>query len=81
MRPLTCEWFACRPTNADTQDIEVPICGRCGELVSYGDLVGDTLYRRLLDRLMGLWRLLWPQRCPDCERRWRHDNTIEHLPF
>jgi hypothetical protein len=81
-KAFRCWWFGCEPHPADPAPPDFLECQHCGELVTYGDLVGDTRHNRALDRALRLWRMVWRKKCPDCGRRFRPcDEQVEHIPF
>ena len=83
-RGLCCWWFGCEqyPEARAYQPPEQAECARCGGLVSYSDMVGDTRHYRVVARLRGWCRVVWPRKCPDCGHRFRAcDETVNHIPF
>jgi len=80
---LRCWWLGCEPHPQDPAPPDFLECQHCGEIVDYGDLVGDTRYNRFK-----AWCYYWlfrrwcPVKCGDCGRRWRDcDDAIDHIPF
>ena len=79
---LYCWWFGCAPHPQDPSPPDVVTCFKCGEYVTYADLVGDTRHYRLMGRLHRIRRFFYSRKCIDCGRRYRAcDETLEHLPF
>ena len=79
MNKLYCWWCGCASHPQDPSPPDELTCKRCGEFVTYADLVGDTPYYRMMDQInyvKSLWR-----KCPDCGRRFGHDNNVDHIPF
>ena len=75
---LRCWWFGCEECPASYSGC----CRYCDEIISYGDLVGDTRHNRAKAWAEHwFWRKWWPEKCPDCGGRWRHDETKAHIPF
>ena len=82
MRPFRCWWFGCAPEPYDYLPPEYIQCRRCGNLINYSDVVGDTRACRTILRLRRWVQIVWPERCSDCGHKWtRCDETIDHLPF
>ena len=82
MRPIRCWWFGCEQHQQDPSPPDNALCIHCGEYIEYSDLVGDTRHSRFKEFCARFsWRRLFPKRCPDCGRRYRHDESVDHLPF
>lgn len=79
---LRCWWDGCAGHPQDPSPVEELECMRCGNVVGYGDLVGDTRHARFRD-FCSRWsvRRLWPTRCSDCGHRFKHDDSVDHIPF
>lgn len=80
---INCWYFGHEHHPDDSTPIEAITCIKCGELMSYDDLVGDTRHLRLID-FMRHWffRKWFPAKCTACGRRWREcDETVDHIPF
>lgn len=80
MSDLYCWWFGC---DADGRaPVEHATCLRCGEYVTYADMVGETRSYRAKRYLLRAWHFFYPKKCTDCFRRWRKcDETVDHIPF
>jgi len=80
---VRCWWFGCEIHLQDYSPPEETICVHCGDLVSYGDMVGDTRHNRFKEwARYWLWRKWFPAKCFACGRRWRIcDENIDHIPF
>ena len=79
---LRCWWLGCEQHEQDPSPANEARCQHCNELVSYGDMVGDTRYRRsmtFLDQFSP--RRLWPKKCSDCGHRFKCDENTPHIPF
>lgn len=82
VRRLRCWWFGCVMHPQDWSPPDAAHCVDCGEIISYSDLVGDTRYSRFVAFCARFsWRRLFPQKCIDCGRRYRCDETVDHIPF
>lgn len=79
---LRCWWFGCAAHIQDSSPLDELQCMRCGGVLDYYDLVGDTRHSRFMDfcRQWG-WRRLWPKRCTDCGHRFKCDDSVDHIPF
>ena len=75
---LACWWFGCEGHPQDPAPPEYLECVRCGDIVSYGDMVGDTLHNGTKDWLRyWLFRRWIPAKCGDCGKRFGgHDGCI-----
>jgi hypothetical protein len=81
MKKIICWWFGCNPQR-DYYGYPGEHCQRCGEEVSYSDLVGDTRHNRFkVWASWSLWKKWIPRKCPDCGRYFKCDPSIDHLPF
>lgn len=79
---LYCWWFGCEQHEWDPTPPDEATCQRCGEHVTYADMIGETRHRWFMDWLIGIWRFILPRKCPDCGRRYRDcDETVDHIPF
>ena len=75
---IRCWLFGCEPHPQDPAPIEHLQCRRCGEVMQYSDLVGDTRWNRVKERAT-FWRDWFPERCFDCGKRYgKHKDC---LPF
>ena len=81
-RNFRCWWFGCETHPDDSAPPEYAQCMRCRGIVSYADLVGDTRHNRAKS-LARYWLLRkWmPAKCCCCGGRWKHDESMDHLPF
>lgn len=69
---IKCWWFGCEPHPQDPSPPEFLMCDRCGENVSYGDLVGDTRHERFKAWVKYyFFRKWWPEKCKSCGRRFK----------
>lgn len=77
-----CWWFGCYQSPLDYAPAEHATCERCGGTVAYRGMVGDTRSERF-KTICALFspRRLWPRKCPDCGRRYKCDETVDHIPF
>lgn len=74
MKRLICRWKGHAP------DQFCEGCERCGEFISYYELV-RTPWREELRRWFN-WKLDWFRPCRECGKRFRrHDDSIDHIPF
>lgn len=81
MRNLKCWLTGCEkhPQDYDPEHAE---CVRCGGIVSYSDMVGDTRYNRIKEWCnYWLFRKWIPAKCWSCGRRYKCDESDEHIPF
>jgi hypothetical protein len=79
---IRCWWFGCEPRPDDPAPPDYLECQHCGELVTYGDLVGYTRHNRARARVMYVLSFVWRDRCPDCGRRFGPcDDRVDHIPF
>lgn len=79
---LVCWWFGCEEDPQDPAPPTYTHCVRCGELVSYSDLVGDTRhYRFSTAARYWLLRKWWPHRCGFCGHRYTCNESVDHIPF
>ena len=82
MRPIRCWWFGCERHQQDPSPPDNTHCMHCGKWIEYSDLVGDTRHNRFKEFCARFsLRRLFPKRCPDCGRRYKHDESIDHIPF
>ena len=89
LKRMWCWWFGCVPGDlarhyySDGSGCDdFYHCKRCGNEVDYGDLVGDTRHNRFKENMnYYLFRKWFPAKCPDCGRRYGHDESIDHIPF
>lgn len=83
LRHLRCVWFGCVvPPPEDPIPIECAQCTRCGKAIEYADLVEESRHERCKAAVRyWLWRRWWPARCRYCGRRYRCDESADHLPF
>jgi len=80
---IRCWWFGCEGHPQDPAPPEYLECMYCGDIVPYGDMVGDTRHNRFKAwAIYWFWRKWWPAKCADCGRRWRAcDESVDHIPF
>ena len=80
---LRCAWFGCvPPPPEDAVPIEYARCTRCDSPLDYADMVEESRHERCKAAIhYWFWRKWWPARCPDCGRRYRCDETVDHIPF
>lgn len=77
---LYCWWFGCERHPEDYTPPDYVCCVRCGENVTYSDLVGDTRHYRFMDLCAKFSpRRLFPPKCPDCGHRYRCDDSVDHF--
>ena len=79
---IRCWWRGCERDRDDPAPAEYARCRHCGGEVSYADEVGDTRKNRAVE-----WARYWflrkwlPAKCQCCGGRWRHDESIDHIPW
>lgn len=79
---LRCWWVGCEQHPQDSAPPESASCMHCGELIPYGDMVGDTRRNRTMDRLRyWLLRRWLPEKCTACGTRFGHSESCDGLPF
>lgn len=79
---LLCWWFGCEVHPEHSAPVDRSRCMRCDGPMSYEDLVGLTRHRLTREWLRyWLFRRWWPKKCSDCGGRWKHDESVDHLPF
>lgn len=85
VRRSLCWWFGHVQHEQDPTPPEQARCYHCDELVPYSDMVGDTRHARFMDGLRTIrwwmFRKWWPRPCSDCGRRFKCDESVDHLPF
>lgn len=82
---LLCWWFGHRPDMESVQDAydysTVP-CDRCGQDLSYDDMVGQSRHERAKDWLgYWAWRRWVPGPCPACGGRFKCKENCDGIPF
>ena len=83
MKRLICWWLGCEEHPQDPAPPGYADCRRCGRIVDYGDMVGDTRHRRFTEAARyWLFRRWIPVKCGVCGRRWSEcPDDNDHLPF
>ena len=85
LKRLICWWFGCVPDyrhpSCQPGSPVVP-CLRCGAPdTDYSDCVGDTRHRRMIEGLHDRLLWWWPEKCPDCGKRFGRHEACDTLPF
>lgn len=82
---IRCWWFGCEGHPQDPAPPDYLGCMHCGDIVPYGDMVGDTRHNRMVERLRWVkWKLLesWrPTPCPACGKRGECADDCDGIPF
>ena len=82
IKNIRCWWFGCEPHPQDPTDPEFLECMHCDEIISYGDMVGDTRHNRFKEWCnYYLFRKWWPEKCSSCGHRFKCDDDVDHIPF
>ena len=86
LKRLICWWFGCVPdykhlATRKSYGVVVP-CQRCGTSdTDYADRVGDTRHHRMIEGLRDRLLWWWPEKCPDCGKRFGRHDGCDTLPF
>jgi len=68
---IKCLWFGCEPHPQDPAPPEALYCDRCGDLMSYEDIVGVTRSSEFKKAVKYWFFRRWiPEKCHDCGRRY-----------
>jgi len=79
---LRCWWLGCEQHPQDPAPPDYATCMHCGGIVSYGDMVDDTLRNRTMRWLRyWMWRRWLPEKCSACGARYGHRGDCDGLPF
>lgn len=76
-----CWWRGCERHPQDPAPQDYVTCMHCGDIVSYGDEVGDTRRNRTIEWLWRQYRRIVPRKCPSCGSRFEHRDDCDELPF
>ena len=77
-----CWWFGCEPHPQDKTPVEYIECRHCGYPVDYESMVGITRYNQFKDWCAYWFFMKWiPKKCECCGGRWKHDDSVDHIPF